>query len=153
MPARRSLMRVMGWALALLCGMACADPRLIVVVTLPDSADRDRLTIALSIYAPAAASEVDCARLAADAASLDALRADRVYSKVLLSPADGVANIRDGVAAVPSAGTKIVHALGAYGAAPGVDLDPRAAALVGCEMVGAIEDDVYVTVPLRDTGR
>ncbi|MBN2360268.1 MAG: hypothetical protein JXR83_12520 [Deltaproteobacteria bacterium] len=147
-----SWLRALTGTAALVAAMACGNPRLVVVVTIPEGTDRSRLTIALSIYESEAARTIDCGTIASGATALAELREHRIFSKVLLSPQDGVSDIRDGVAPVPCAGTKILHALGAFDAAAGTEIEPHRAALVGCEMVGEIDEDVQVIVATRVTG-
>jgi len=131
-------------------GLACGEPSLYVSVELPDSlaARRDRLKVALSIYAPAADSAIDCEQIAYGDVTTRDLRSARVFHKILL-PVD---EEEPAIARVEREGAKIALALGAFSEDfEGDELELEDAALAGCSELGKINKDRRLTIATEET--
>lgn len=130
-----------GTVLALLIALAapaCPEPRVTIVVSLPAEAQRDRITVELSVFAPAADVEVGCNDLAFGDVDPAALRSARVHYQQLL--AFGVAASSRATASVPRHGRKIALALAAY-SYQGTEIALGEAMFAGCLELDEIDGD------------
>jgi len=132
----------LGWlaaagGLVALALTGCPEPRVTIVVALPEQAQRERLTVELSVFAPAAELAVGCDDLAFGDVDLGDLRSARVHYQRLLAP-DGAGSVI--TTSVPRSGRKIALALAAYDYASS-EIELGEAMFAGCLELGMIEGD------------
>ena len=128
----------------------CAEPSLVVVVSLPDEIERDGLTVELSVFTPTTDSDVDCDQIAFGDVRLPELRAARVFHQRLLAPEAPAQAIESQATTVDRAGTKIALALGAYDF-DGSEIGDLEAVLAGCVEIGEVEADTRVELKTGPT--